>query len=112
MDIGTFWVGEKPGRVFNIRVKDAYGNNMNLAPYTNVEIEMLDTNNRKVDLTGAQTSRIDPATGLVGFVFPSDRSVFKKAGEYLIRLRLENSNSLDFTGVTGIRVKEFGGTRF
>lgn len=112
MDSGTFWVGEKPGRIYNISVRDGYGNFLNLAPYTNVEVELIDSDNRRVDLSGAVTSRIDSTTGLVGFAFPQGRSVFTKPGEYLMRVRMESESTLDYTDVATIAVREFGGVRY
>lgn len=112
MERGTFWVGEKPGRIIVISVYDELGNSLNLTPYTSVTLEMLDTNNNKVDLTGSTTTVTDGIGGKIGFVFPADRSVFNSPGEYLVRLRMENNSTLDYTDAGGITVRKFGGNRF
>lgn len=112
MERGTFWVGEKPGRIIVISVYDEVGTPLNLTPYTSVTLEMIDTNNSQIDLRGSTTTVTDGIGGKIGFVFPSDRSVFTEPGEYLVRLRMENSSTLDYTDAGGITVRKFGGNRF
>lgn len=112
MERGTFWVGEKPGRVITISVYDELGKPFNLTPYTGVSLEILDTDNNVVDLTGSTTSVTDGIGGKIGFVFPSDRSIFTKPGEYLVRVKMTTATALDYTDAGGITVRKFGGTRF
>lgn len=109
--IGLYYVGQKPAEPIRVQVLDEDGLVLNLTGYDTVEAILLDSRNKEVDLTGAL---IGPSNqqGQFYFNFPKDRSVFARAGEYVLQLKLSrNDGSVDFTSVFTIRVRELGGNK-
>jgi len=106
--ISQYWIGQIPATPLSILVKDENGNAANLGEYTNITAKMVGSNNELVDLTGAQVVSTNKVLGQIGFVWPTDRSLFDKDGDYVLQLSLEGTNKLDFTTTHTIRVRELG----
>lgn len=107
--ITQFWEGDIPLRPLYLGVQDEYGNNIGAATFS-VQVRLLDTDNREVDLAGAQIITV-PGSNEVAFHFPDDRSVFKKHGDYLLQLGLKesgNSERVQWTTPHTIRVRRLG----
>lgn len=102
-------VGEIPSRNLAIQVRDEEDNPVNTVGYQVAEVEILGSDNERVDLTGVQ---VEPLTGYLGryaLIWPKDRSIFNKRGKYLLRLVLSKSDgSRDITRTAEIRVRGFG----
>lgn len=111
MDSKIYWVGEKPGGRITVTVLDAAGNPANLNSFTGVRLRMLDTDNNEVAIGDTNTDFVNKTAGTVTFAWPTTRSLFEKAGEYLLQLELSTASAKRYTSVQSILVKEFGGTK-
>lgn len=107
--ITEYEVGQIPSRPLGVLVRDDRDNPANLLAYTTYEIEMLGSDNEKVDLSGVELFTEGARNGILAIVWPKDRSLFNKRGEYLLRLVLrDDAGSRDYTRTHTIRVREFG----
>lgn len=105
-------VGAKPSRPMTMIVRDELDNPVNVIGYDSWRLEMLDTDDRLVDLTGVGITELPQAVGAFSVTWPKDRSLFPKKGQYIVRLVLENEDgSRDITRAGEIRVREFGRIR-
>lgn len=108
----VYWVGDKPSRPVAIDVRDSQGRVLNLSTYTDFEVVMLDSDNGEVDLTGSFLTTSGADSGRFVFRFPENRSIFNKAGEYLLQLVIKGANGTeDRTFPHTIRVKKLGGIK-
>lgn len=104
--------GAKPSRPMTLVVRDELDNPINVISYDSWRLEMLDTDDRLVDLTGVTITEIPQAIGVFSVSWPKDRSLFNRKGQYLLRLILENADgSKDITRAGEIRVRDFGRIR-
>lgn len=111
-DSAVYWVGDKPSRPVKIDVRDSQGRVINLSTYTEFEIVMLDSDNNPIDLTGSFLSTSQANTGTFFFRFPTEKTVFTKAGEYLLQLVVRGANGTeDKTFPHTITVKRLGGNK-
>lgn len=102
-------VGTIPSRPLTLLVKDELDNSVNVVGYENWYIEMLDSNDQKVDMTGVEIRDIPQALGAFSVSWPKNRVIFNEKGEYVLRLVLESiDGSRDITRVAQINVREFG----
>lgn len=106
--ISQYWKDQIPAKPLSIQVNNQDGTDMNLSGYTNIEVLLVGSNNEYVDLTGSTLNTISKAVGKIIFTWPTDRTLFKHAGDYLLQLKLSGSGKLDFTTTHPIRVKELG----
>ena len=107
--ITEYEVGQIPARPLNILINDNYGNPANLLVYTTFEIELLGSDNERVDLTGVELTTSGAKDGRFAVVWPKNRTLFRKSGAYLLRLVLRSSDgSRDYTTTHEIRVRDFG----
>jgi hypothetical protein len=104
-----FEVGQIPAVSLGIQIKDDNDNPVSLLGYPEVELELLGSDNERVDLTGAVLQTVPTVLGQLAFVWPKDRSLFTKKGKYLLRVALRATDgSVDYTRAAEIRVREFG----
>lgn len=102
-------VGARPSRPMTLLVRDELDNPVNVISYDNWRLEMLDTDDRLVDLTGVSIVELPQAIGAFSVYWPKDRSLFSRKGVYVMRLVLESADgSKDITRAAEIRVREFG----
>lgn len=102
-------VGTKPSRSLTLVVRDELDNPVNVVGYDSWRLEMLDTDDRPVDLTGINILEIPQAIGAFNVTWPKNRVIFGKKGKYILRLILETADgSRDITRTAEIRVREFG----
>jgi hypothetical protein len=104
-----FEVGARPAKPLSIAIRDERDTPVNVVGYSSFQLEILDTNNRKVDLTGVQINEVPQAIGVFSVTLPKNRTLFPEKGRYLLRLVLNGSDgSKDITRTAEIRVREFG----
>lgn len=107
--ITEYEVGQIPARALALVVKDDRDNIVNLTAYTTYEIEILGSDNEKVDLTGVELQTEGARNGIIAVIWPKSRSLFNKHGEYIMRLVLKTTDgAIDYTRTHTIRVREFG----
>ncbi len=108
MDASQYWVGQIPKRPLAIDVRDSMGRETNLSAYSTFKAKIVGTGNEEIDITGSELQTAGANVGRFIFVWPSDRSLFTKPGEYLFQLELSDSTSKDFTTTWPILVREAG----
>lgn len=102
-------VGEIPSRNLALQVKDENDNAVNTIGYSVVGLDILGSDNERVDLTGVRVEALPNVMGRYVVIWPKNRSLFNKKGTYLLRLVLQkNDGSKDITRSAAIRVREFG----
>ena len=107
MIITQFWEGDIPLRPMTFGLQDEYGNDIGGTGIYNVKVKMLDTDNREVDLKGAQViTAVD--SPYATFIFPEDRTLFPRHGDYLIQLGVESGGRVQWTSPHTIRVQRLG----
>lgn len=107
MIITQFWEGDVPLRPMYFGIQDEYGNDVGGAGSYNLKVRMLDTDNREVNLKGSQlVTSVNSA--FATFIFPDNRSLFPKHGDYLIQLGVESGGRLQWTNAHTIRVQRLG----
>jgi hypothetical protein len=109
--ISQYWLDQIPARPLSIQVKDQNGNNLNLSGYTEISVVMLGSNNEEINITGAVVDTSEKSVGKVIFRWPTDRTLFEYAGDYVLQLKLSGTGKLDYTSTHTIRVRELGRTR-
>lgn len=108
--ITEYEVGQIPAQPLSLAVRDDYDNVVNLTTYSNITVEVLGSDNEKVDLAGSSLFTEGARNGNVALFWPKGRSVFTKHGEYVLRLALYGSEgTVDFTRDHTIKVRKFGG---
>lgn len=107
MIITQFWEGDIPLRPLSFGVQDEYGNDLGGVGQFTPKVRMLDTNNRPVDLKGSQllTDELSP---YATFIFPEDRTLFPRHGDYLIQLGIRRGDRMQWTTPHTIRVQALG----
>ena len=69
---------------------------------------MVGSNNEIISVDGSAINDTNKAIGKIIFAWPTDRSLFPYAGDYVFQLELNGEGKLDFTTTHTIRVKELG----
>ena len=108
MEISQYWVGQIPAKPLVINVKDEEGRDYDLTTYTTIEVVILGTDNEVLDLTGSTLDTGGAPGGRVIFVWPTDRSLFEKTGDYVLQLVLSGTGRKDITSVHNIKVRQIG----
>ena len=106
--ISQYWVNQIPARPLSILIKSETGADMDLSIYDEISVVLLGSNNEEISLTGSQINTANKNIGKILFAFPTDRSLFKKKGDYVLQLKLAGTGKLDFTTTHTIRVRELG----
>jgi hypothetical protein len=109
MDVSRYWVGSIPAAPLAIDVRDSEGRVLNLSGYTTYTVKMLGSDNEDIDLTGSDLATAGAFQGKFVFRFPTDRSVFDKAGDYVLQLELSSPTAKDYTTEHHIIVRKLGG---
>ncbi len=109
--ISQYWINQIPARPLSIQVKDQDGNDMNLSGYTTFTVKMLGSYNEELDLTGSQLNTTNKDIGQFTFTWPTTRSLFDYAGDYVLQLELTGTGRKDYTTTHTIRVRELGKVR-
>lgn len=104
----TWWVGQIPGDPLSIQIRDDKGSPVDLGSYSTFIVHILDSDNNKVDLAGADINAEGYRTGRIIFRFPPGRSVFTKHGEYVMQIEMANDQRKDFTDVITFKIRELG----
>lgn len=108
MNIGQYQVGQKPARPIALEVRDTYGRAVDLSFYDEYKVLLIGSDNEEVDLGNSELQTGGARTGRFTFVFPTDRSLFDKTGDYFLQLELSGDGHRDFTTAFPIRVREVG----
>lgn len=106
--ISQYWIDQIPARPLSIQVKNQDGNNISLSGYTTIEAVLLGSRNEEISLTGATLNTAAKDLGTIIFEWPTTRSLFDYAGDYVFQLKLSGTGKLDFTTTHTIRVRELG----
>ena len=106
--ISQYWRNQIPAKPLSIQVKDQSGNDSNLSGYDEINVQMVGSNNEIMDLTGSTIISTNKNIGKIQFVWPTDRSLFDRTGDYVLQLQLGGTGKLDFTSTHNIRVRELG----
>ena len=106
--ISQYWKDQIPAKPLSIQVKNQDGTDMNLSGYTTIEAILLGSNNEVIDLTGSSLNTTNKVIGKLTFVWPTDRTLFEYAGDYVFQLKLGGTGRLDFTTTHTLRVRELG----
>jgi hypothetical protein len=104
--ISRFEVGAVPAKPQIFQFYDEDGNPVNLNAFTEYGVEMLGSDNERVNLDG-----IIIRTGGEGQLvinWPRNEQVFANTGTYLLRFRFTGNESVDFSEAHEIRVTNFG----
>lgn len=109
--ISQYWINQIPARPLSIQVKDQDGNDMNLSGYTTFTVKMLGSYNEEIDLTGSSLNTLNKDIGQFTFTWPTTRSLFDYAGDYVLQLELTGTGRKDYTTTHTIRVRELGKVR-
>lgn len=109
--ISQYWINQIPARPLSIQVKDQDGNDMNLSGYTTFTVKMLGSYNEELDLTGSELNTANKDIGQFTFKWPTTRSLFDYAGDYVLQLELTGTGRKDYTTTHTIRVRELGKVR-
>lgn len=107
--ISQYWVGQIPARPLSITVKNQGGEDYDLSAYSTITAKMLGSNNEEISLDGATINTANKNLGKIGFIWPTDKSLFEYPGDYVLQLQLVGTNKKDFTTTHTIRVRELGG---
>lgn len=108
MSISQYWVGQIPSRPIAIDVRGSDGRPVNLVSYTDYKVIVIGSDNEDIDITGSTLS-VSGSSGRFVFRWPDDRSVFNKAGDYLLQLELSGGGYKDYTTEHNIKVRRLGG---
>lgn len=108
MAISQYWVGQIPARPLSITVSDDLGRPIDLSSYTGFKVRLIDPTNADVDTTGAILQTGGARTGRFVFVWPTDKTLFTRTGDYLLQLELSGPGQRDFTTAHTIRVRDLG----
>lgn len=106
--ISQYWIGQIPARPLSIVVKNQDGSDFNLSAYTTITAILLDPDNNEVSLSGATLDSNGKQFGQLRFIYPTARSLFEKRGDYVLQIKLQGSDRLDYTTTHTIRVRELG----
>lgn len=109
--ISQYWKDQIPAKSLNITVKDDEGNNVNLGDYTTISVKMLGSRNEEINLSGSTIIDSNKTLGQIGFIWPTDRSLFEYTGDYVLQLELSGTGKKDYTSTHTIRVRELGAIR-
>jgi hypothetical protein len=108
--ISQYWVGQIPDRPMSIQIQDNEGSPVDLSVYTTYTFRMLGSRNEEVSLSGHSVVLTKLNEGKITFIWPTDRSLFERTGDYVLQLELGGTGKLDFTSTHTIRVRELGRT--
>lgn len=111
MEISQYWVGQIPARPLSIDVRDSSGRAADLSIYTDYKVKIVGSDNEELDLTGYDLYTGEAAVGHFVFFWPTQESLFKKSGDYLLQLEFVGAGKRDFTTAHHIRVHRLGGIR-
>lgn len=89
-------------------VEEDTGVAMNLVPYDSIEVELIGSDNEKVDTTGLLINTQGRGSGQLFINWPVGRSLFTKRGTYLMRFKFTGTGKNDFSDTVEIRVSDFG----
>jgi hypothetical protein len=109
MNISQYQVGQKPFRPLAITVNDSAGRPVDLSFYDDYTVRLIGSDNEEVDLGNGELQTAGARQGRFTFVWPTNKSLFSKAGDYLLQLELSGDGHRDFTTAHNIRVREIGG---
>jgi hypothetical protein len=106
--ISQYWKDQIPAKPLSIEIKNQDGTDMNLLGYDDIEVIIVGSNNELIDLAGSSLNTNGRIIGKLIFFWPTDRSLFNYAGDYVLQVKLSGTGKMDFTTTHNIRVKELG----
>jgi len=109
--ISQYWLDQIPARPLSIQVKNQDGLEYDLSGYTTIKVVLLGSNNEDISTSGATVDTSNANVGKILFRWPTDRSLFEYAGDYVLQVELSGTGKKDFTSTHTLRVRELGRTR-
>jgi hypothetical protein len=109
--ISQYWLDQIPARPLSIQVKNQDGLEYDLSGYTTIKVVLLGSNNEEVSTLGATVDTSNANVGKILFRWPTDRSLFEYAGDYVLQVELSGTGKKDFTSTHTLRVRELGRVR-
>lgn len=106
--ISQYWVGQIPQRPLTIIVRDSDGVNINLSEYTTIKIKILGSYNEELDVSAGVLNTNNASIGKIIYNWPTTKSLFDYAGDYVVQLELGGTGKKDFTSTHTLRVRELG----
>jgi hypothetical protein len=106
--ISTYYRGDIPLDPLVLSVRAQNNQQMNLTGYA-VTARMIDPANKEVDLSDADLNSIGIESGVFQFVFPTNKTLFKRTGDYMLQLVIASPEGrVQKTSPYTIRVREMG----
>ena len=109
--ISQYWIDQIPSRPLAIQVKNSAGDDMDLSGYSTITARMVGSRNEELNLAGYSLNTLNKDLGKIVFIWPTTKSLFTEAGDYVLQLKLEGTGRLDFTTTHTLRVRELGRVR-
>jgi len=109
--ISQYWLDQIPARPLSIQVKNQDGLEYDLSGYTTIKVVLLGSNNEDISTSGATVDTSNANVGKILFRWPTDRSLFEYAGDYVLHVELSGTGKKDFTSTHTLRVRELGRVR-
>lgn len=106
--ISQYWVDQIPDRPLSIQIQDSEGAPLDLTVYNTYTFKMLGSRNEDISLSGHSVVTTALNEGKITFIWPKDRSLFDKHGDYILQLELSGTGKRDFTNTHVLRVRELG----
>jgi hypothetical protein len=111
MAISQYRVGQIPAAPLAITINDSLGRAVDCSIYDEFVVKMLDSDNNNIDLTGSALQTGGLRNGRFVFVWPTDRSLFTKTGDYVLEMQFLRPGAKDITTSHTIRVRDLGKVR-
>lgn len=111
MAISQYRVGQIPAAPLAITINDSLGRAVDCSIYDSFEVKMLGSDNENISLTGSALQTGGLRNGRFVFVWPTDRSLFMKSGDYVLEMILSRPGAKDITTSHTIRVRDLGKVR-
>jgi hypothetical protein len=109
--ISQYWIGQIPVDPLHVDIKDQAANPIDLSIYDRIVIQIQDPDNYTVPSDQFDVDLALLAQGRIVLKFPTNYSIFRKTGEYLLRLEFSNSGAIEFSTSYSMMVYEFGGKK-
>ncbi len=109
MKTQNYWVGQIPSQPMYFNVRDQRGEILPLNAYSSVNLILLGSDNEVLGTSDGTVEIVDTARGIVRYTWPTNKTLFNKAGEYVFQLELVGTGKRDYTSRKTIIVRELGG---
>lgn len=96
MALGPFYVGQIPKDPMTLVIRDFRSNELvDLSDYETFEVAMVDPYGEPIDTSGGDPVLLDPQDGVIQWRWPTDTSLFTRAGEHQAQVILTSDSARD-----------------